>query len=95
MDIRRATEEKMTKTVAELKAEIELLRKENAELRLKVLTGVVKVCSSCKSLQTPSGQWIPLDRFLELYTSASCSHGYCEECAQRLIEDALTEESRA
>ena len=85
----------MTKSKAELESEIERLKKENAELRLKVLTGVVKVCSSCKSVQTPSGDWVALDRFLELYTSATCSHGYCENCAQKLIEAALTEESQA
>jgi hypothetical protein len=85
----------MPKTVAELESEIERLQKENQELRLKILTGVVKVCSSCKSLQTPDGRWVPLDRFLELYTSASCSHGYCESCAQKLLDDAMAEEGRA
>jgi hypothetical protein len=85
----------MSATVAELEKEVERLQKENAELRLRVLSGVVKICSSCKSLQTPNGQWVTMDRFLELYTSATCSHGYCEACAQRLLDDALGEESRA
>lgn len=84
----------MSNTVAELEQEIQRLQKENAELRLRVLSGVIKVCSSCKNIQMPTGQWVAIDRFLELYTSASCSHGYCEECAQKLLDAALTEESR-
>ena len=85
----------MPLTVDELEREVQRLQKENAELRLRVLSGVVKVCSSCKSVQTPSGQWVSLDRFIELYTSATCSHGYCESCAQRLLDEAMAEESRA
>ena len=83
----------MPPTVQELEMEVARLQKENAELRLRNLSGVVKVCSSCKSVQTPSG-WVSLDRFIELHTSATCSHGYCEDCARRLMEDAMGEESR-
>jgi hypothetical protein len=70
-----------------LRAENERLRRENSELRLKALSGVVKVCSGCRSVQTPTGQWVSIDRFLELYSQLSCSHGYCEDCARRMLDD--------
>jgi hypothetical protein len=85
----------MPATVAELEREVERLQKENSELRLKILKGVLKVCSHCKSVQSGAGQWLPLDRFIELHTMATCSHGYCEDCASRLLEEAMAEESRA
>ncbi|MDR2442165.1 MAG: septum formation initiator family protein [Deltaproteobacteria bacterium] len=79
--------------ISELKAENELLKKEIAELKLQVLSGVIKVCSGCKSLQSSSGEWIALDRYIELYTKATCSHGYCDSCAQKLLDDMTSSDA--
>ncbi|MDR1658244.1 MAG: hypothetical protein LBT47_11940 [Deltaproteobacteria bacterium] len=78
-------------TQAELRAQIERLEKENTELRLKILSGVIKVCSGCKNIQTNSGDWVTVDRFLELYSSATCSHGYCDSCAQKMLDEVLND----
>ncbi|MDR1546409.1 MAG: hypothetical protein LBU12_06820 [Deltaproteobacteria bacterium] len=71
-----------------LRQEIERLARENSELRLKVMTGVVQICSDCRQLKTSDGHWVPLDRWLEMYAQVSCSHGYCEECAKKLLDEA-------
>ncbi|MDR1110129.1 MAG: hypothetical protein LBP92_05395 [Deltaproteobacteria bacterium] len=74
--------------VAGLRQEIERLKRENAELRLKIPTGVLRVCSECKKVMDPQGRWLPLDRYLALYAGLDCSHGYCDECVARLLEEA-------
>ncbi|MDR3134768.1 MAG: hypothetical protein LBU69_01595 [Deltaproteobacteria bacterium] len=71
-----------------LKDEIERLNKEITELKLKIPSGILQICSSCKKIKDPSGHWLALDRFLSLYTSLESSHGYCDECAARLIAEA-------
>ncbi|MDR3205446.1 MAG: hypothetical protein LBV23_12035 [Deltaproteobacteria bacterium] len=78
--------------IEELKAQLAKLLKENAELKTKALEGVLQVCSSCKSVKSPNGHWLSLDRFIELYTKATCSHGYCEECADRILQAELGQE---
>jgi hypothetical protein len=79
---------KASEEVLRLQRENERLRQEIAELKLKVPSGVLRVCSSCKKIQDPHGHWLPLDRFLTLYAGLETSHGYCEECATRLIAEA-------
>jgi hypothetical protein len=74
--------------VLKLQQEIELLKNEITELKLKVPTGVLQICSCCKKIKDPHGHWLPFDRFMSLYTGLDTSHGYCEECAARLIAEA-------
>ena len=74
--------------VMKLQKEVESLKKEISELKLKVTTGVLQICSRCKKIKDPHGHWLQLDRFLQLYTSLDTSHGYCDECAARLIAEA-------
>ncbi|MDR2368691.1 MAG: hypothetical protein LBF58_11395 [Deltaproteobacteria bacterium] len=73
--------------ITKLRREIELLKKEIAELRLKAPSGVMQICSSCKKVKDPNGHWLPLDRYLHLYMGIDSSHGYCDECAARLIAE--------
>jgi hypothetical protein len=73
--------------VSDLLKEIERLNNEITELKLRVPKGILQVCASCKSIRAPDGQWIPLDRYLALYTDIDCSHGYCERCADRMLAE--------
>jgi branched-subunit amino acid aminotransferase/4-amino-4-deoxychorismate lyase len=77
-----------TDEVLKLQQEIERLQKEIAELKLKIPSGVLQICSSCKKIKDPNGHWLPLDRFFTLYSNLETSHGYCDECAVRLIAEA-------
>ncbi|MDR2387649.1 MAG: hypothetical protein LBE80_08725 [Deltaproteobacteria bacterium] len=74
--------------VTKLRQEVERLKIEITELKLKIPTGVLQICSSCQKIKDPNGHWIPLDRFLSLYAGLQTSHGYCEQCAARLIAEA-------
>ncbi|MDR1486641.1 MAG: hypothetical protein LBT62_01410 [Deltaproteobacteria bacterium] len=75
-----------------LKEEIARLKKENSELKLKILDGVITVCSKCRNVKYSSNQWLSLDRFLEMYANVTCSHGYCDACAEKIMQDVLNEE---
>ncbi|MDR1296469.1 MAG: hypothetical protein LBO05_03675 [Deltaproteobacteria bacterium] len=82
--------------VLELQKEVERLKSEIAELKLKVPRGILQVCADCKNVKDPGGQWLPLDRYLALYTEMEVSHGYCEACVEKMLAETADEpESRA
>jgi hypothetical protein len=45
--------------------------------------GMVAVCSWCKKIRTPEGEWLTLETFLHRYFGALCTHSICEECQDK------------
>lgn len=69
------------------------LRAVNAELKealdkVKVLTGMLPVCSYCKNIRDDKGQWQKMEYYLHERTEASFTHGICPSCMTRLFPDA-------
>ena len=54
---------------------------------LKVLGGLVPICSSCKSIRQPDGSWVAVERYVQEHSDADFSHGICPECMKRLYPD--------
>lgn len=44
---------------------------------------LVAVCSWCKKIRTPEGEWLTLEAFLFKYLGATCTHTICEGCRER------------
>ena len=53
--------------------------------RAKALGGFVSICSHCKSMREPAGDWIPADAYLERHFDADLSHGICGDCASGIV----------
>lgn len=49
---------------------------------IKVLRGIVPICSFCKKIRDPEGNWNKLEVYLSRYSDAQLSHSYCSDCAQ-------------
>ena len=47
---------------------------------IKVLEGILRICSACKRICDESGQWNPLETYIDKHSEAEFSHGICPDC---------------
>jgi PAS domain S-box-containing protein len=51
--------------------------------RLRVLTGLLPICSACKKIRDAAGSWHVLESYIHDHSEAKFSHGMCPDCAVR------------
>ncbi|NLO27019.1 MAG: GAF domain-containing protein [Actinobacteria bacterium] len=61
-------------------------------MELQAFRDIVPICSYCKAIKTPQGDWNPIEHYLIRHPIADFSHGICPECMRRLHPD-LDEDS--
>lgn len=49
--------------------------------------GMVPVCSWCKKIRNPQGEWLTLEVFLRKYLGMECTHTICPDCQDRYYRD--------
>lgn len=47
---------------------------------IKVLRGILPICSFCKKIRTENNTWIPLEEYINKHSEAEFSHGLCPDC---------------
>ena len=57
------------------------------ETRVKVLEGLVPICSFCKNIRNEAGEWERLERYISRRSEATFSHGVCPSCAEKHYQD--------
>jgi len=67
-------------------ATAQALRKTLAELR--VLEGLLPICSYCKKIREHDGSWQQLETYITEHSEALFSHGICPACRERLLAEA-------
>lgn len=68
--------------------EEELQRRVQEELaNVKMLSGLIPICSSCKKIRNDKGYWDQLESYIQTHSEAKFSHGICPECAAKLYGD--------
>lgn len=80
-EIRRLNQE-LERRVLERTAELERALRE-----LKLLSGLLPICSMCKKIHDRDDKWIDVELYVSDHTNAEFSHGYCPECADRSLEE--------
>ena len=64
---------------------------EEARAQIKVLRGIIPICSYCKQIRDDKGYWNQLEKFLTENSEAFFSHGICPKCLREhhpeFIED--------
>ncbi len=60
---------------------IETLR--GASDRLRLLEGLIPICSHCKQIRDPSGSWHEPDAYLRGQFHVKFTHGICPVCAEK------------
>ena len=54
---------------------------------IKILKGIIPICSQCKKIRDGKGHWEPLEVYIEQHSDVKFSHGLCSECADTLYGD--------
>jgi AmiR/NasT family two-component response regulator len=67
-----------------------------AELRealakLKVLSGLLPICASCKNIRDEEGYWHRVEKYIRDHSEADFSHSVCPACACRLYPEYFSE----
>jgi hypothetical protein len=47
---------------------------------IKVLRGILPICSFCKKIRTENNTWIPIEQYVDEHSEAEFSHGFCPDC---------------
>lgn len=68
------------------------LQRQKTELRaalekVKLLSGLLPICSNCKMIRDDKGYWQQIESYIRKHSEAEFSHALCPECAQRLYPD--------
>jgi len=72
---RKREEEEREKLIQKLQA---------ALAKVKTLSGLLPICSSCKKIRDDKGYWNQIEGYIRDHSEAEFSHGICPECAKKL-----------
>lgn len=75
---RKRAEEQREKLIDEL---------ENALAKVKTLSGLLPICSSCKKIRDDKGYWNQIEGYIRDHSEAEFSHSICPECAKELYPE--------
>jgi len=75
---RKKTEEELEGTIRELKEALE---------KIKVLSGLLPICSYCKKIRDDKGYWNQIESYIHKHSDTEFSHGICPECAKKYYSD--------
>jgi len=76
MDKRKAREEELEKALGEI----------------KVLSGLLPICSHCKKIRNDEGYWQHIEKYISDHSNANFTHGICNECLHQFYPE-ITDES--
>ena len=54
---------------------------------IKVLRGILPICSKCKKIRDDTGYWEQIESYIDKHSDASFSHGICPDCIKELYPD--------
>ncbi len=76
---------KLNKSEAEREKIISKLQESISEV--KVLSGLLPICASCKKIRDDKGYWNMLEVYIRDHSEAEFSHGLCPECMMKVYPD--------
>jgi ligand-binding sensor domain-containing protein len=69
-------------------------RVDQALADVKVLSGLLPICASCKKIRDDRGYWNQLEQYIGEHSQAAFSHGICPECVNRLYPEVADKVAR-
>lgn len=71
LDLKQEPEERVKARTQELS---------QAQAELKILTGILSICSFCKKIRDDEGCWEQLEVYINKHSEANFSHSICPNC---------------
>jgi hypothetical protein len=62
----------------------------DANSQIKVLSGMLPICSSCKKIRDDKGYWQQIEGYISKHSEAEFSHGICPSCTA-ILYPGITE----
>lgn len=62
--------------------------------KVKLLSGFIPICSSCKNIRDDKGFWNKMEAYISEHSEAEFSHGICPDCAKKLYPDLVDGEGK-
>lgn len=59
---------------------------------IKVLSGMLPVCSYCKKIRDDKGEWEPMEEYITERSESVFSHSFCPECLRRHYPELYDQE---
>jgi hypothetical protein len=56
---------------------------EEAQEKIKVLSGIIPICMFCKEIRDDQGYWNQLEEFITDHSEANFSHSICPKCMKK------------
>ena len=75
---RKREEEERSRLIGELT---------EALAKIKTLSGLLPICSSCKKIRDDGGYWQKIEFYISEHTQAEFTHGICPDCLTRLYPE--------
>jgi hypothetical protein len=54
---------------------------------VKVLSGMLPICSFCKNIRNDEGYWQEIETYIQDHSSAEFSHSICQDCLKKYYPD--------
>jgi PAS domain S-box-containing protein len=74
---------------AEAEREALIAGLQEALAKVRTLSGLLPICSSCKKIRNDQGYWERLESYLGSHAGAEFTHGICPQCAKILYPDLV------
>lgn len=70
-----------------LERDLSLKQLQDAVKRVKILSGMLPICATCKLIRNEEGDWIQLESYIRDRSEAEFTHGICPSCKQEMLSD--------
>ena len=76
---------------AERQKELVIADLQQALEKVKLLSGMLPICASCKKIRDDRGYWNQIESYIRAHSEAEFSHSICPECLRKLYPDFVDE----
>lgn len=78
ISLQRQAEKEKDSLIAEL---------EKAMRKVKLLSGLLPICASCKKIRDDKGYWNQIEAYIKSHSEAEFSHSICPDCMEKLYRN--------
>ena len=68
-----------------------MTERQKALSEIKVLSGMLPICSSCKKIRNDEGYWEQLENYISEHSTAEFTHSFCPDCAKKFYKKSHQE----